>query len=352
MVFLTSSAPSGAPWADAVSRLVGAGSPMWVRRMIRVGRSASALRRGQRQLDGGEIVAVGHPEHPPAIGLEPAPDVLGEGEGRLAIDGDVIVVVDQRDLAQPQVAGDRRGLAGDSLHHVAIAHESPDPMIDHRVPRPVEVLGQEPLGQGHPDRIADPLAEGTGGRFDAGSVPPLRVARCLRAPLPEIPDVVEAQRIPGQMEQAVEEHRRVAAGEDEAVAVGPVGVLRIVAEKFRPEDVGRRGQGHRRARVAGLSAFDRVHGQHAERVDGRPRMRRAAWRGRIGRLGVEGSGVQGWLRRREVRRAAAGEGLAWDGEKLIKGATRRQPPGSRPGALTAPRRTVYFGPLSVNRITV
>ena len=80
--------------------------------------------------------------HVPAVGLEAAPHVLGERERRVAVDGDVVVVVDQGELAEPQVAGERAGLAGDAFHQVAVADDRPGAVIDDPMARAVEVLGR------------------------------------------------------------------------------------------------------------------------------------------------------------------------------------------------------------------
>jgi hypothetical protein len=77
----------------------------------------------------------------PAVGLEAPAHILREGQGRVALDGDVVVVVDEVQLPQAQVTGQGRGLAGDPLHQVAVADESPDAMVDHGETGPVEAIG-------------------------------------------------------------------------------------------------------------------------------------------------------------------------------------------------------------------
>ena len=62
----------------------------------------------------------------------------------------------------------------------------------------------------------------------------------------------------------------MAAREHEAVPVGPQRLPGVVTEEPRPEDVGGRGQGHRRSRVARVRLLDRIHGQRPDRVDAQP----------------------------------------------------------------------------------
>ena len=71
----------------------------------------------------------------------------------------------------------------------------------------------------------------------------------------------------GQVEQRVEQHRGVAGGEHEAVAVRPDRVGGVEAQEALPERVGDRRQRHRRPGMAGVRLLDRVDRQRADRVD-------------------------------------------------------------------------------------
>ena len=113
----------------------------------------------------------------PAVGLEARRHVLAEGERGVAVDGDVVVVVEQRQLAEPQVPGERGRLVADALHQVAVAGERAGAVVDDPLAGAVEARGQEPLGDRHADRVADPLAERAGGDLDARGVAALGVAR-------------------------------------------------------------------------------------------------------------------------------------------------------------------------------
>ena len=119
-----------------------------------------------------------------------------------------------------------------------------------------------------PDRVADALAERAGGDLDAVGVAALGVAGRLRAPLPEVAQVVEAQVVAGEVEHRVQEDRRVPGREHEPIAVGPVRGAGVVAHDPRPEDVGERRQGHRGALVTRPRGVRRIHRQTADHVDG------------------------------------------------------------------------------------
>ena len=203
--------------------------------------------------------------------------VLRPGHRRRAVELDAVVVVQDDELAQAQVAGQARGLRRDALQEVAVAGDDVGPVVDDRVPGAVELGGQAPLGDGHADRVRDALAERTGRRLDAGRQAVLRMAGRPRAPLPERLEVVEREVVAGQVEQRVQEHRGVAGRQDEAVAIRPVRVGRGVAQEARPEHVGHRRRAHRGARVAGVRLLDAIDRQGPDGVD------RRGGRGRGGR---------------------------------------------------------------------
>ena len=84
--------------------------------------------------------------------------------------------------------------------------------------------------------------------------------------LAELLQVVDRQIVAGQVQQGVDQHRAVAVGEHEAVAVGPLGVGRVVAQVVVPQHLGDLGHAHGRARVAGVGLLHGVHGQGADRA--------------------------------------------------------------------------------------
>src|SRR5688500_8866569 len=63
-----------------------------------------------------------------------------------------------------------------------------------------------------------------------------------------------------QMEEAVEQCGSVASGKYETVAIGPLRVIRIVAQKALPEAKDCRGCTHRGTGMTGMSFFHLVDG--------------------------------------------------------------------------------------------
>ena len=239
------------------------------------------LRRGVGEggVDRLEVVAVIDMQHAPAEGAVALLDIIGERDLGVAVDGDVVVVVHHGQLAELQVAGERGGLIADTLHHVAVRGEDPGPVIDQVA---AELPRQEALGDGHADGVAEPLAQRAGGGLDADGVAVFGVPRGLRTPLAEVADVVEREVVARQVEQGVQQQRRVAAGEHEPVAIRPVGVSRRVFQVASPEHVPRRGKRHRGAGMPRIGRLDGIHREHANRVDdlpGRGRIDRGVWIG-------------------------------------------------------------------------
>ena len=200
----------------------------------------------------------------PAVRGEATADVVGVRQLGAAVDRDPVVVVHADQAAEPEVAGERRRFVADALHEAAVAGDDVGVVIDELA---AEAFAQHALGDGHADGVAEALAEWPGGDLDARGVAGLGVARGARVVGAERLDVGELQAVAGQVEHRVLEDRGVAVGQDEAVPIGPLGVVRVVLEDAAVEDVGERGERHRRALVAALGPQRRVHGETTDDVD-------------------------------------------------------------------------------------
>ena len=126
-------------------------------------------------------------------------------------------------LPKPEVAGQRRGLGADAFLEIAVGADDVNPVLNglERVVG-VEARRHHLRGDAHADAVRESLAERTGGDFDAGRVAVLGMAGGLRAPLPKTLELLDRHlRIAGEMQQRIEQHRGVAGGEDEAIAILP-----------------------------------------------------------------------------------------------------------------------------------
>ena len=149
-----------------------------------------------------------------------------------------VVVVEEDQLAKAESSGERSGLVRDAFHHVAVAHDAVGVMIDDFIAGLVVNSGKMLFGHRQADRHGESLSEGSGGDFDAICVVVLRVARGLRPILAEALQVVEGELISGKEKCSVNKCRGMAVGEHKAIAIGPLGVVRIVLHELVKEQVG------------------------------------------------------------------------------------------------------------------
>ena len=227
---------------------------------------ATGRGRGNRRVDGGDVVPVDVRDHVPAVGGEALRRVVGEPAAHLAVDRDAVVVVEHGELAEAQRSGERRDLVRNALHQAAVADERVGSVVDDRVSRPIEVRGEELLGERHPDRVGEALPERPGRRLHTGRDADLRMPRGARVQLPEALQLVEREVVAGQVQQRVEQHRTVAVGQDEAVAVRPLRVCGVVAQVALPQRDGDLRHAHRHARMSAPGGLDGVHGEGADGV--------------------------------------------------------------------------------------
>ncbi|MCY1229237.1 hypothetical protein D9M72_415950 [compost metagenome] len=207
----------------------------------------------------------------PAVGLVALEDVLGESDVGVVLNGDVVLVVHNDEVAEFLVAGQRGSLGGHAFLEVAVGGNDPDGVVERRRAGGsigVEQAALAALGVSETDRGRQALAQRAGGDFHTGGVLVLRVSRSQRTPGPQRLQVLQFQAVAGEEQLDVQRQGRVAGGEDEPVAADPVRVIRVVAHQLLEEKVRGRGEAHRGARVAVAYLFDRVRGQNADRVNG------------------------------------------------------------------------------------
>ena len=209
----------------------------------------------------------------PAVGLVPLRGVLAQRDRRVVLDGDLVVVVDHREVAQLLGARQGRRLGGDALLDVTVAGDHVDLVVEGALAQRRLRVEQAPLAAGghrHADRGAEALPQRAGGDLDAGGVPVLRVARGLAAPGAQGLEVGELQAVAREVQLDVEGEAGVPGGEHEPVAADPVGVGGVVPHDALEQGVRQRGEAHRGAGVAVADLLHGVRGQHPHGVDGAP----------------------------------------------------------------------------------
>jgi hypothetical protein len=67
------------------------------------------LRGDDRFVEGGEVVHIAYVLDVPTVGFEPLAHIIGVGQVRIAIDRDVVVIVEADQFAETEMAGEGRG---------------------------------------------------------------------------------------------------------------------------------------------------------------------------------------------------------------------------------------------------
>lgn len=133
-------------------------------------------------LHSGEIaVTVLDGNNVPAIRLIALDNILSEGAVGVAVDGDVVVVVDADQVAQLEVTGQGGSLTRDTFHQATVAEEAVCVVVNDVKSRLVEGGSSVSLSHGQANGIADTLTKGTGGDLNSGGIVGLRVARSFAA---------------------------------------------------------------------------------------------------------------------------------------------------------------------------
>ena len=211
--------------------------------------------------------------HVEAVRLVAGRDVFALGDARVVFDGDLVVVVDDHEIAQPLVPGERAHLVADALLDVAVGAHHVDVMVEHALAvrrLRVEQAPLPPCGHRHADRVAEPLPERAGGGLDPGGVPVLGVAGGQRVPLPQRLEILQAQAVAGQVELDVQGEAGVSTREHETIAADPQWIGGVMSHDPLEQQIGGGRQAHGGAGVAVAGLLDRVHGQDANRVDRPP----------------------------------------------------------------------------------
>src|SRR5581483_3138541 len=165
------------------------------------------------------------------------------------------------------MAGERGALLRNAFHEIAIAADEVGIVIDDFVTRAVEVSGEPRFGDRKSETVGKTLAERASGDFDAGGIAAFGVAGSAAAPLSKALELLERKIVARKKQQTVEQHGAVAGGEDEAVAIEPERVTRIVTQEARPESERHRSSAHGHAGMAGVGVLDGIGRQEANGVD-------------------------------------------------------------------------------------
>lgn len=157
--------------------------------------------------------------------------------------------------------GDR--FLGDTFLEAAVTSEGNDVVVEESMLGSVE-LGRSALARhGVTDGITDALTERASGGFDTWSLVILGMAGSDAVKLAEVFERLKWDVIAGEVQPAVDEHRTVTCGQDEAVAVEPLGSGRVEVERLGEKDGTDFGTTEGESEVAGRAGVDGINGEAA-----------------------------------------------------------------------------------------
>ena len=182
----------------------------------------------------------------------------------------MVVVPDDRDVAQLLGAREGGGLGGDAFLEAAIAGDDVYVVVEDGlaegglgIEQAVDAAGVH----GEADGGGDAGAQRAGGDFNTLGVAVLGVARGQGAGGAQRLDVVELQTEAGQVELDVLGQRGVASREDEAVATDPARIRRVDVHDLVVEEVGGGGERDGGTGVARSRLLDGVGGEDLSGLD-------------------------------------------------------------------------------------
>ncbi len=214
-------------------------------------------------MDGVEVVAI-DALHLPARHGKAFGHVFADGQIGAAVVGDGVVIPEQRQFAQLQMASEGNHFLAHALLQTAVAHKRIGAVIDHSIPEPGIQKG---FGHGHAQGVGDALAQGPRGDFNAQGGIALGVASAMGIEFAKALDLVEADAgIAAEVQQGIQQHGAVPVGEDHPIAVEPRGVGRVVLEVLGVEGGGDFGHAQWHPLMTFRGLHDGVDGQKADGV--------------------------------------------------------------------------------------
>ena len=229
------------------------------------------LGRLDGRLDTGDVLTAVDGLHVPAIGLVPLGHILGQSDVGVVLDGDLVLVVEDDEVAELLGTGQRTRLGGDTLLDVAVGGDDVDEVVERAGPGGGLRIEQTTLvtrGHAHAHRRRQTLAQWPGGDLHALGVPVFGMTGGQRIPGAQCLQIRQFESETAEVQLDVQGQARMPAGQNETIPAHPLRVSGIVAHRALEQRVCQRGQTHRGARVPAAAFLHRIGGQQPGGVDG------------------------------------------------------------------------------------
>src|SRR5258708_4220487 len=128
-----------------------------------------------------QIIGVTNACHVPTIGDEACCHIIGKGQGGIAFDGDVVVIINPAQVRELQMTGQRGSLVANTLHHAAVATDGVNVVIEHLKGGAVEVRSHPASGGSHANACRHTLTKGASGCLNSRGPAIFRMSRAFAA---------------------------------------------------------------------------------------------------------------------------------------------------------------------------
>src|ERR1700756_1270849 len=109
-----------------------------------------------------DVIRVADPQDIPSIGNESRLHVFRKCNARIALDGDVVVVVNPAEIVEAEMSSKRGGFRCNAFHEAAVTADGVDVVIEDFEARPVVMTGKPFLGDCHPHACSCALTKRAG----------------------------------------------------------------------------------------------------------------------------------------------------------------------------------------------
>ena len=193
----------------------------------------------------------------PTVGLETPARVVAHRKRRLALDRDVVGIVDCDESAERERTSERARFVRNALLKVAVAAENP-----------CAVRARLHLrGESETNAHCEALPERARRNLNAANELALGVTRRARTELAEVLEFVEQKRVrAGEMKERIDKRTAMPTGKHKAVAVSPFRMRRRKIQILEPERRSNVRLSHRAAGMTRLRFFHHIRDKNANRV--------------------------------------------------------------------------------------
>ena len=202
-----------------------------------------------------------HLLHVPPIGFITGDGVFALREQGHRVEGDIVRVVNEDEVVQLEVTGQRAGFARHTFLQATVAGEAHDLVIENTMLRRIEARFGHFAGNSQTNRIGHTLPERPRRCLYSRRLAEFRMSGRYAAELAKVFHLFEGNFEAREVQPAVEEHAAVTRRENKTIAVQPARLFGIVAESRSEKDRPDFGAAQRQTKMAGFAGGDGIDGK-------------------------------------------------------------------------------------------